>query len=194
MSYIIEQLINQMNHSATDQIAKRLGVSEDVAKMAVTAGLPMLLGALGRNASDPQEAQALSQALERDHDGAILNNVREALSDPKQLEAGSAILKHVLGSKQNNVRNALGQAVGMDSNQVNDVLSLLAPLVLGQLGKTKREQGLDANDLAGILQGERKTADQQLGGMASLLDMDGDGDITDDVVNLGKRLLGGFLR
>ncbi|MEM7130185.1 MAG: DUF937 domain-containing protein [Chloroflexota bacterium] len=192
MSFITDMIMQQVGDGAAGKIAEQLGVSESVAKTAISAGLPMLMGALGRNASDPSGAEALSGALQKDHDGSILNDLMGALGDSGQLDAGSAILKHVLGNKQGNAQQAIGQAAGMDAGQAGDLLSMLAPIVLGQLGKTQQEQGLDASGLADILQGERKNADEQLGGMMGLLDMDGDGEVTDDVMSIGKRLLSRF--
>jgi len=69
---------------------------------------------------------------------------------------------------------------------------MLAPLVMGNLGKTQRQTGLDAEGLASMRSGQRKQANAGLGGLAGLLDMDGD--ITDDVMKLGPKLLGGLFR
>src|SRR5690606_4513087 len=46
---------------------------------AVAAALPLLLGALGRNASQPQGAQALYGALGRDHGGMDLGSLLGAV-------------------------------------------------------------------------------------------------------------------
>ncbi len=73
---------------------------------------------------------------------------------------------------------------------------MLAPLVMGALGRESRSKGLDVGGLTSMLAGERKVAEgsASLGGLAALLDADSDGQIADDVAKLGKGLLGKFLK
>ncbi len=75
---------------------------------------------------------------------------------------------------------------------------MVAPLVMGFLGREKKQQGFDAGQLASMLGGARDqmaTAQPQAMDMLSgLLDSDGDGSIMDDVASIGSSLLGGFLK
>ena len=66
-------------------------------------------------------------------------------------------------------------------------------MVMGALGKVKKQQNLDANGLASALNQEQARVEQTMpgmkpGGLSSFLDMDGDGDITDDIMKLGAGL------
>lgn len=193
MSSILDLLGSELGQSTIQQvIGNQLGTDSETTQKAIGAALPILMGALGRNAATPEGAKALSNALSRDHDGSILTNLTGALGSQNVMDDGQAILGHVLGGKRDTIESALGSATGMDSGQVGQLMAMLAPVVLGQLGKTQRESGLDAGALAGLLGGERKAAESQLGGFASLLDMDGDGSIVDDVVNIGSKVLGGL--
>ena len=152
----------------------------------------MLLSALGKNAASPQGAQALLGALSRDHDGSVLDNLGSLLGSGALGKEGTAILGHVLGNKQGAVAAGIGQASGLTADTSGQLLAMLAPLVMGSLGKTQRQGGLDAEGLASMLGGQRKQANAGLGGLAGLLDMDGDGDMTNDVMKLGSKLLGGL--
>ena len=71
------------------------------------------------------------------------------------------------------------------------LLSMLAPLVMGALGKAQRERKLDPGGLAGMLGGEhQRAADAAPGVMGMLvkfLDRDHDGSVLDDIGGmLGK--------
>jgi hypothetical protein len=73
-------------------------------------------------------------------------------------------------------------------------LSMLAPLVMGALGKAQREGKLDPGALAGMLGAERQKASDAapgvMGMLGRFLDRDGDGSVMDDIGGmLGK--LGG---
>ena len=72
---------------------------------------------------------------------------------------------------------------------------MLAPMVMGALGRQKRQQGLDAGSLAGVLGAERQQMEQSnpaMGMLGSLLDRDDDGSVVDDIAKMGKGLLGGL--
>ena len=73
------------------------------------------------------------------------------------------------------------------------LLSMLTPVVLGALGEARRKRELDATGVASLLQNERSAADSIVPGILSLLDMDADGDVTEEMVTLGANLLNTFL-
>lgn len=64
---IVNDLLAQLRGAPLDQMANQLGASPQQTESAVSTALPFLLGALGKNAAEPQGAQALFGALERDH-------------------------------------------------------------------------------------------------------------------------------
>ena len=78
------------------------------------------------------------------------------------------------------------------------ILAMVAPLVMGALGRTQRQQGLDASGLAAMLGREREavrqTSPDQVGLLTQLLDADDDGSVIDDVAKLGSGLLGGLFK
>jgi hypothetical protein len=193
MDSIMQTLLGQLSGDSLGAITDQLGIDEGTAQKAVGLALPLLIGSLNRNSAKPDGAQALTNAVARDHDGSILNDLASNLMQPKVQEDGLAILGHVLGAKKENVGNSLGQASGLDSAQVIQLLSMLAPVVLGAIGKAQREKKLDAQGVASMLTQEREQADSTLPGIAQLLDMDGDGDVTQEMINLGGTLLSSFL-
>ncbi|MEL6972592.1 MAG: DUF937 domain-containing protein, partial [Bacteroidota bacterium] len=66
----------QVSEALIDQLAGQLGGADRGQTAAATSGiLSTLLGAMARNASTPDGATALNNALERDHDGSILDDV-----------------------------------------------------------------------------------------------------------------------
>ncbi len=197
MESILGLLSNQLSGQNLSTLAKQVGADPDATSKAVSAALPMLVGALARNAQKPEGAAALAGALERDHDGSVLNNISGFLSGDTAAVAGNAILKHVLGGRRQTVESALSKTSGVDTSLVGQLLPMLAPIVLGALGKAKREEGLDAGGLATMLGGERKRVESgmpQLSGLMRMLDADGDGDVTKEVIGIGSKLFGMFFK
>ncbi len=194
---LMEVLMSQLNDGGNrSALSQRLGTNDTATQSAIGAALPMLLGALAKNASRPEGAAALNRALEKDHDGSILGNLQGALGN-RDNAPGDAILKHVFGNRRPAVEAGIQKASGLQGDQVSGLLASLAPVVLGALGKSKREQGLDDGSLASMLGSERETVNRavkaqnpQLGGLLSMLDSDGDGNLADEVGRVvGKGLL-----
>jgi hypothetical protein len=193
MDSLLQVLLGQLSGDSLGAITDQLGVDEDTAQKAIGLALPLLIGSLNRNSSSSEGAQALTKAITRDHDGSILSDLASNLLNPAIQEDGMAILGHVLGNKRTSAGTSIGKATGLDSQQVMQLMSMLAPVVLGALGKAQRENKLDAQGVASLLTQEREQADSTLPGIAQLLDMDGDGDVTEEMLNLGSNLLGSFL-
>ncbi|MDM1074060.1 DUF937 domain-containing protein [Empedobacter brevis] len=176
--------------------AKQLGINESQAQTAVAAAIPFLLSALNKNAQNGG-AEGISNALNQ-HDGSILDNLSGFLNQGGNQQDGLGILGHVLGNKQQNVEAAISQQSGLNMQQVTQILALVAPIVMGYLGKQKQSESLDSTGIAGLLGGlvggSSAQANQggiNLGGFEKLLDQDGDGQL-----GLGDAmgLLGGFFK
>lgn len=187
-------LVNQrLDDNAISQLSRQLGVDPATTRQAVPAALTALVGGLSKNASNPAGAQQLAGALSRDHDGSILDDLAGFLGGAGGGQQGAGILGHIFGSRQPNVASRVGQASGLDSAQAMKLLMLLAPLVLGALGRSQRQKGLDSGGISDVLGHERRRVEQanpQSGGLLnSILDRDGDGSIMDDIAGMA----GGFL-
>lgn len=195
---LLAMLSQQIDDQTVRQIGGQLGVDKKTAGNAIGAALPVIMGALARN-SQSGGAGALAGALDRDHDGSILDNLGSFLGQGGQaMGMGQAILGHVLGGgQQRSAQQAIGKSTGLDAGQVGQLLALLAPIVMGFLGRQKRRQGLDEGGLSSMLGTERQRiedAHPKSGDLVSqILDADGDGEVGDDLINLGSKLLGGFL-
>jgi len=135
-------------------------VDSDQASGLVRSTLGVLTGALAKNSSEEEGARALDQALEKDHDGSVFDRVGDLISDAAQ-GPGAGILGHVLGSQRPAVETEIGRQAGVDSSKVGGLMETLAPLLMGALGREKREQGLDAGGIASILAGESRQAEER---------------------------------
>lgn len=195
MSSIVEMLLQQVGSTEqVGQLSKHLGADTKATQQAVGAALPVLLGALARNSAQGEGAAALNRALDK-HDGAVLDDLGAFLQSPDTAD-GEGILRHALGSRRQAVETGVSKASGLDPSMVGKLLPMLAPLVMGALGRQRRQQNLDAGSLASMLGSERQQMEQSnpaIGLLGKLLDQDGDGSIVDDIAGkLGKGLLGGL--
>lgn len=169
MPSLVDSLMEQLqSRGAIDQIAGKLGVAPNQANSAVTAAVPAILAGLARNTQKPEGAAALAGALERDHDGSVLED--DSYFDSYQDRKGGDILGHVFGDQTPAVESQVSALGGLNAGQGGDLMKMLAPLIMGFLGKEKSGGGLDIGSLSQILGGGGGSGGLQLpGGLGDLL-------------------------
>jgi hypothetical protein len=150
--------LQQMLSGQADQIGAKIGADPALTQQAISAALPALLAGLQQQATP---GSGLQQAIEQDHDGSILDDLSGYLNgtaslDPRTTD-GDGILEHVLGDRQQPVAQALSTKTGLSSSTIMQLLPLLAPIVMGMLGRQARSgSGSSAGglgDLGSILGG-----------------------------------------
>ncbi|MGB5821314.1 MAG: DUF937 domain-containing protein [Saonia sp.] len=203
MSGILDLLNSPTGRQLISGVSQQTGQPADKTSSVLSMALPVLMGAMKRNASTPEGAQGLMSALSGKHDGGILDNLGGLFGggvDQSVMDDGAGILGHVLGGKQPQVENALSQKSGMDAGTISTILKVAAPLLMGFLGQQSRQQNIsDSNGLGSLLGGMLgggESGGQQQSLIESFLDSDGDGSILDDVAGMvlggGKQKKGGI--
>ncbi len=195
MSGILDLLNSDLGKQIIGGISQETNQPADKTASVVTMAMPILLGAMKRNAGNEGGAANLMNALNSKHDGSILDNLGGLFGggvneDVKQ--DGLGILGHVLGGSQNNAVQALSQKSGLDTNSVMQILQVAAPILLGYLGKQKQQKNVNSEsgigDLLGGLMGGGNKQPQQQSMIESLLDGNNDGSVIDDIAGM---VLGG---
>ncbi|HEY0458308.1 MAG TPA: DUF937 domain-containing protein, partial [Pyrinomonadaceae bacterium] len=193
--FSLEELLGQQQGSqAVDQISQTVGAEPNMVNSAIQMALPALTNGLANNASTPQGAENLNNAL-GEHDGGILDNLGGLGSlagaifgggqpASPQLDAGG-ILGHILGGSQGQVTQQISNQSGLGMGQVAQILMLLAPIVMGYLSRQKQQNNLDAGGLSQVLGQQQQQIQQspQGGFLSSILDRDHDGSVTDDIAS-----------
>ena len=197
---LIDLLQSQLSGNVIDQLSNQIGEEKEKTEVATSGIISMLTAALAKNAASPGGASALASALDTDHDGSILDNIGELLGgsmNNNRAANGAGILKHVLGGKQGNAIDAISKMSGLSGDKTGNLMTMLAPIVLGMLGKQKRQNNMDQSGLSDMLSRSVKSASnqrQEMGLLGKLLDRDGDGSVMDDIAGMGLKTLGNLFR
>ncbi len=206
MANLIDLLQGQLSEGLVEQFANQLGGADKQKTAEATSGIiSMITSALAKNAATPEGAGALASALDRDHDGSILDdlmgyatgNMQQSSNVNANALNGAGILKHILGGKQGNAIDVISKMSGLESDKTGNLMAMLAPIVLGMLGKQKRQENLDQGGLSDILSKtiqSESSKRKELGMIGKFLDQDGDGSVMDDLANMGMKMFGNFLR
>lgn len=191
---LLQMLQERLAGDTVQHISRQIGADPGTTGNAIDAALPLLLTALARNAGNPDQAHALATALSKDHDGSVLDDIPGAISRAGS-GPGAGILRHVLGGREQSVQNGLSQVTGLDAGKAGQLLTMLAPLVMGALGRTRREGNLDARGLSTVLTGEQEQLKQSapgvMGALSRFLDQNNDGSVMDDVSGMLGKAFGG---
>ena len=155
MSGILDLLDSPMGRQIINGVSSQTGQPANKTGDLLSMAMPVLMGAMQRNASTPEGASGLLNALSGKHTGGILDNLGglfEGGVDQSVSDDGAGILGHILGGKQPAVENALSQKSGMDAGSVAQILKVAAPILMGVLGKQASQSNVsDANGLLGML-------------------------------------------
>jgi len=155
---LLDLLTGNTSNQVAEKAENKFGISRNqiIALLAVAA--PLIISYLRNKSQDAKEAEALNNALDKDHDGSILN-------DSSQLEAreseGGSILSHIFGSDKQNVENQLSQNTGISIDKIGPVLAMLAPVIMGYIGKEKQQNNVGAGGLGDLLGGILGNASNQ---------------------------------
>lgn len=193
MTDLTSAVLGELNQPQIEAIAQKLGIDPAQVQSAAMQALPLLLGGLARNASTPQGADALHNALQKDHAGVDLGGLLGGvLGGGGQ---GASILGHIFGGRRDQAAQGLGQTSGLGASDAGRLLVMLAPLVLGVLGRMNSSQKMTSNGLSGVLgQEAQRTQQTGIGGLLSaVFDSDGDGQSDlGGILKAGEGLLGAF--
>ncbi|WCL50446.1 DUF937 domain-containing protein [Leptospira sp. GIMC2001] len=194
---LLPTILELLNGSTSDQMSSKLDLNSTQVTTAATIAIPLIIQAMSKNSQEEKGAESLAKALAKDHDGSILENVAGYI-EKSDLKEGQGILKHLIGSNSSGIAETIGTMAGIDKDKSTQILSMLAPIVLGLLGKYMTQKNLSPTELAANLAEEENEVGSAVPGAVSmfksLLDSNGDGQIGDDALKIGGQLLGAFLK
>jgi len=196
----ITDILAQMG--GLQSMARELGVSEDQASSGAAALAPAILGGFKKQAqAQPAGIEGLGGLLAQLGGSGLLDNV--LAPQPTDIGRGNDVLGQIFGSKD--VSRAVAQDAaahsGLSPDLLKKMLPMLAMLVAGfmarQGGGTGMAQGAPAGgglgDLLGGLFGGQAAGAAAPGaaapGLASMLDMNGDGNALDDIMRMAGKVL-----
>jgi hypothetical protein len=181
-------------------MARELGVTESQAASGAAALLPAILGGFKKQAqAQPAGLEGLGGLLGQLGGGGLLDDVLSP--QPTNVNRGNDVLGQIFRSKDVSrtvAKNAASQS-GLDPALLKKMLPILAMLVAGYMarrqgaGASAQSGGGGLGGLLGGLLGGQSTGSGSgslgaaLPGLASMLDLDGDGNPLDDILGMAGR-------
>lgn len=164
MSSLVDSVMGNLSEAQIAAIATTLGTDPAQARNAIEHALPLIVGSMAQNASTPQGAGALNNALGA-HTGLDISSVLANVLGGGGSGMGSAILGHIFGGNQAAANQGLGQTSGLGQQNAGQLLAILAPIVMAALANRAQGQALSPGGLGGLL-GQESQQIRQQGGLA----------------------------
>jgi hypothetical protein len=199
----MQQILDELGQSGGLQsMARELGLSESQASSGAAALLPAILGGFKKQAqTQPAGLEGLAGMFGGLGGGGMLDEVLS--SRPTNVGAGNDILGQIFGTKDvsRTVAQHAATRTGLDPSLLKKMLPVLVMLVGSYIAKRGGRAADSASsgpsgggglgDLpGGVLAGGKAGAARGsggIGGLASMLDLDGDGNPLDDILGMAGK-------
>jgi hypothetical protein len=170
---ILSTLLASAQSGSLSQAAQTRGIDSAGAQALLKQLVPALTAQVKRNASSQNGLSGLTQALSRGDHGRYLDNA-SALTANDAIADGNGILGHILGSKDASRKLAASASsqTGIDVGLIKQFLPIVAAATMGAMSKSTNSGQSGVGSLLG-----------------KFLDADGDGNVVDDLLSLGKKFL-----
>jgi len=209
---ILQEILKSQGGNLVGQLANQFGVNASDAEKALSNLIPAIAGGVKKTARTQSGLDGLLSTLDRnrDLDGAI--DQPDILGRPESTQAGNEILGNIFGSKDisRTVADQTAKSTGLDFGMLKKMLPVIAGLVMASLNKQGQASGGGLGGLLGSLVGggqqqrrssglgglfssllgrsNNRQAQSTSGGLGPLLDFDGDGSVSDDMLKLIVKL------
>ena len=179
-------------------MAKELGISEGQAATGAAALAPAVLGGFKKQAQAGGMG-GLGGLLGKLGGGALMDSVLSP--EPTDVSKGNDVLGSIFGSKDvsRTVAQSAAQQSGLDAGVLKKMLPMLAMLVAGYMAKGggasgASQQASTGGGLGGLLGGllggsAAAPGGGSGGGLASMIDMNGDGNALDDIMRMAGKVM-----
>ncbi len=155
---LIDLLTGNTGNQVAEQAENKFGINRNQVIALLAVATPLIISYLRNKSQDAKEAEALNTALDKDHNGSILNDASQI--EARQAEGGS-ILDHIFGGQKSTVENQLSQNTGISIDKIGPILAMLAPVVMGYIGQQKQQNNVGAGGLGDLLGGILGNASNQ---------------------------------
>ncbi|MBD1430023.1 MULTISPECIES: DUF937 domain-containing protein [Sphingobacterium] len=168
---ITDLITGGIGSKAISLVAKTLNIDESKAKWVVAAAVPLMIAALNYNSKKSKEKEeGINKALEK-HNGGIFDQIGNLFGNGPS-EDDNKIVNHMFGSNTEVVKDNLAAKTGLSADKIGGALAILAPIVMGYLGKQKQQEsssGGIGDILGSVLGGGQSNSSAEGGILGSIL-------------------------
>lgn len=158
MAFNLVSLISQfITPDIVASIAEAIGIDRSKAQSAVTAAVPGVLAGLASSAAQPGGAQRIAEAVTENR--GIFDSISSIFGGGSQsslLNMGSQLVTSLFGTRDSRaLSDAVSSYAGLGSAQGASLIGMLAPLIMGGIGKALGGSEPSAVGISSLLAGQK---------------------------------------
>lgn len=151
---------------------------ESATRLALNSAVPSLLAGLSNFASSPDGIDRLSNLIRDGAFSPVADNAPALFGGgtptTNMMSAGQQLLGKIFGENTSAVSEVLAGSSGIRASSASSLLGMMAPLVLGVIGKHATSQGLNASGVANLVLSQKQSIFGALpAGMSQLIGLSG---------------------
>jgi len=177
MAGLIDMIIN--NPEITQSIANEVGIDSADAGSVIKQLAPLLMGAAKQNFQSNRDSGDLLKQIQDSQFSNMIDAPKKAVKQKNFTDIGNIILGQLTGSKENSrkVAKHVQEKTGISDFIIKKILPMIAPFVIGALGKKAAPTINQHQKGGGIVDGLENI-------LIGMIDKDHDGSIIDDVAGM----------
>lgn len=190
---ILGMLKGFFNEDKIKEIAAKVGVPEDKVSGILDNYLPSLLSQITDKVGSGKTA--ILGFLDKNGDGDFMDDLQGMFGGKKKKAepmAAAASVADIFEDKADKVAEAVSNEAGVKKEEAANVMDEITKQVMGFFGDKKGEGAFDLQGLIGSLTAQKGDFKEKITSQLGFLDKDGDGDVVDDLKDMGKNLFGGL--
>src|SRR5215472_1866686 len=156
---LMEAVKGYLTPDAVRSASSLVGESESSTRQTLNGAVPSVLSGLANMVSTRDGATGVASLIRDGSFGSVVDNVGSLFSGGSAtssiLSVGPHLLGKIFGGNSSQVTDLVARSGGVSNSSASSLMSLIAPLVLGVLGKRAAAQGLDASGMANSLLSEK---------------------------------------
>jgi len=162
---LLELVISELAGDKSEKIAAYLGESGSrVAGSISPAAASVMAGLMSKASSLDGASEIFNRMNAGGYGGDFLKRFGSTLagssSTDELVRTGSSLLSFLFGSRQGKLEHVVSGATGLAKGSATSLLSILAPLVMGVLGKQAADENLDSTGVMNLLNSQKNPVQQ----------------------------------
>jgi hypothetical protein len=163
MGSFIDDFMGSLGGEVSKQLSSTLNLDQNQVEKMIPAVAPLILGGLKKQKDEQGGSDRVDHILNKYGSASVLDNLGDLFSSKASDKNPDPNLGGLLAGSGNQAANLLSQQFNLDGGTANQLIPMLAPVILGFLTKKRDQDGMGSS------------------GISALLDQDGDGSVLDDV-------------
>jgi OmpA-OmpF porin, OOP family len=156
---LLDAISSHLTPNVVRSASSLVGESESSTRQTLNAAAPSVLSGLTNMVSSREGASNLTSMIRDGGFGSAVDNVGSLFGGGRattsMLGTGQQLVGKIFGGRNSAVTDAVAKSGGVSGPAATKIMALVAPLVLGVLGKRATEQRLDSTGLANVLLNEK---------------------------------------